>query len=61
MHDRGELSVRVFGSAAVTVGKQVMTVPGRDPLVATITQTWINDGTRWRQVAYQASRLDQLS
>lgn len=52
--ERGDLNIRVYGDVAVFVGPLTQTVNpvGTDQQVnvsALVTQTWICEGTEWRQ------------
>lgn len=54
-----ELSVRVFGDAAVVTGRTIATTGGATPETITLrfTDVFVRRGGRWQAVASQATRL----
>ncbi len=57
--DVGDLSVRLFGDAAVVTGRTTVTVGGASPATLTLrfTDVFIRRGGRWVVVASHATRL----
>ena len=58
--ERSELAVRVLGDTALMTGRQML-VGERKNGTGTVTidsrvmQVWVNDGGRWRQIAFQTT------
>lgn len=57
--ERQDLKVRVYGTTAVMTGIMINRPPNAEPVTARVTQTWVKDGSGWRMVAFQASRIQE--
>lgn len=57
--ERHDLTVRVYGSTAVMTGVMINRPANGEPVKAMVTQTWVEDGGRWRLVSFQASRIQE--
>lgn len=57
--ERQDLKVRVYGNTAVMTGIMINRPPNAESVTARVTQTWVKDGSGWKMVAFQASRIQE--
>jgi ketosteroid isomerase-like protein len=61
--DRSELEVRLFADSALMTGRQLLVAERKDGsgtvrIDSRVMQTWVRDGDRWRQMAFQTTPLE---
>lgn len=61
--DRSDLEVRLLGDSALMTGRQLLIAERKDGsgtvrIDSRVMQTWVREGARWRQIAFQTTPLE---
>lgn len=61
--ERSDLEVRLLGDSALMTGRQLLIATRKDGsgtvrIDSRVMQTWVREGSRWRQIAFQTTPLE---